>query len=340
MLSFKPLEKDNISEWNTYVFGHKSSEVFHLAEWAFVYKDTYNYTPYYYFLLEDDRIVGVLPFIHQTGIFKNIITTPPAGILLNNVDKYKDALYSFVKDLQQKLKSSNLVLYNNYRLSTEMSVSEENVRIYKPMPSNVEDLRQSIGKKHRRNVRIATDLGLYHTVSQPADDRIDIFYQVYLRNYRDLGTPVNSINYFKKQAEYLGDYIRILIVEKDELPIGAMWLLKYKDQIISTEAATLRNFFSTRVNDYRFYQAFKYSLENGVKEYNMGRSQKDTGAYNFKKSWGNCLITDYPLYSTKKKLDIQEKRKIYSIMIKVWKNSPVSFTKLIGPIVRKNMYLE
>ena len=340
MIEFIDFKPDNQNVWNDYAEKHPHSEVYHLAQWAAIYKETYNYTPYYFFVREESEIVGILPLIHQKGLLKNILVTPPAGILLNNPKKHNEEIFRFVTALKENLRASDVLFYKNYKLSPGLYESLENIRILKQLPETVDALNKDIGKKRRWGVRKAEENGLTHIVIKPTLQDIKLFYKIYGTNYRDLGTPVNSEKFFRKQLEYLGGNIKMFIVFKEDKLICVKWLLEYKLEILSSESATLREFFPTRINDYQIYHAMKYAIEKGFQTYNMGRSQQESGTYAFKVSWGACQVQPYPVYRTKQQSGIAEKKSKFKLFIKAWKKAPVAITNIAGPILRKNMTLD
>jgi lipid II:glycine glycyltransferase (peptidoglycan interpeptide bridge formation enzyme) len=156
----------------------------------------------------------------------------------------------------------------------------------------------------------------------------------------DLGTPVNAKMFFQIQLNALNEHIRMLIVRKDNTPICVKWLFLYKNTILSSESATLRGYFPLRINDYQIYHAMKYAIENGFSVYNMGRSQRDTGAFEFKKSWGDLIVEDYPVYRNVLKEGITGRKTKYDPVIRIWKKTPVAITNLLGPFIRKNVELD
>jgi serine/alanine adding enzyme len=340
MIDFIALTPENQHLWNEYAEKHPHSEVFHLAQWATIYKETYNYTPHYFFLQSGAEIIGILPLIHQKGLLKNILVSPPAGILLCHPKRHSDEVCRFVKSLQKKLNASDVVFYHHYKVSDELYESLENIRILKQLPETVDALNIDIGKKRRWGVRKAEENGLTHTVKKPTLKDLKLFYKIYSTNYRDLGTPVNSEKFFRKQMQHLGCNIKMLIVSKEGKPICVKWLLEYKRMILSSDSATLREFFHTRINDYQVYHALKYAIENGFQTYNMGRSQQDSGTHAFKISWGACQVQPYPVYRMKKQSGIAEKKSKFKLFIKVWQKTPVAITNIAGPILRKNMALD
>ncbi|MFO8068282.1 MAG: hypothetical protein R6U11_11945, partial [Bacteroidales bacterium] len=192
MIEFEKLKNHDFKTWNDYVLSHPDSEIFHLAEWYHIYKESYNYKPCYYFLKDNSAIKGIIPLFHQKGLFKNILVSPPAGILLDDNNKYSESILDFIKSLKSKTKATDVIFYNNYNLSPEMNVSNENVRVLKQLPASVEGLDKDIGKKRRWGVKKANQTGFQHEVIVPTKKDINVFYKIYGINYRDLGTPVHS----------------------------------------------------------------------------------------------------------------------------------------------------
>ena len=71
-----------------------------------------------------------------------------------------------------------------------------------------------------------------------------------------------------------------------------------------------------------------------------GRSKKGTGSYSFKEHWG---FEPQPLYYEHYLLGINEMPEInplnpkYQLFIRAWKTMPYALTKIIGPMVAKNI---
>lgn len=341
MIEFEKLKNHDFKTWNDYVLSHPDSEIFHLAEWYHIYKESYNYKPWYYFLKDNSAIKGIIPLFHQKGLFKNILVSPPAGILLDDNNKYNESILDFIKSLKSKTKATDVIFYNNYNLSPEMNISNENVRVLKQLPASVEDLDKDIGKKRRWGVKKANQTGFHHEVIVPTKKDINVFYKIYGINYRDLGTPVHSKRFFYMQAKYLKDYLRLFFVyNQNDKPICVKLLYNFKSTLTSNDSATLRKYFHTRINDYQIYHALAYAIKNKFSTYNMGRSQKESGTYIFKKSWGKTIVEEYPVYSFHQQSGIKNKKSKYNSIISIWKKTPVFITNIAGPLVRKNLNLD
>jgi serine/alanine adding enzyme len=339
-MDFIQLKHDTFSKWNEYVIQHPKSEIYHLAEWSEVFREVYNYNPYFMIMQEEGKMRGILPLFHQKGLMKNILISGFSGLLTVEQNEIDFSLISYLKNLRQQVKAKDLILVNSQINGNDFYYSDENVRIMLKLPSNVELLWKSIGVKQRNIVRKAESHQLKHRIITPDDKDVDVFYRLYAENYRDLGTPVNSRKYFKTQLNFFKDHIKLLLVEFRGKMIGGMWLHHFRDQMSDPEAASLRKYFYTGVNDYMYFKAFEYAVEAGCTSFNMGRSQRGSGTYKYKKKWGEVMIENFPVTRMREFKTIGEQKKKYKIFISLWKSSPLFLTEAIGPQIRKHFHLE
>lgn len=339
-MEFIHIQNEAFSTWNRYVIQHPKSDLYHLAEWSEIFREVYNYKPHYILMQSEGRIEGVLPFFHQKGLFKNILVSGLSGVLTNQQNEIDITLITYLKNLKQQVKAEDVILTNTEINGYDFYCSDENVRILLRLPGNVELLWKTIGVKQRNIIRKAESHQLKHRIVTPDDRDVDVFYRLYAENYRDLGTPVNSRQYFKTQLKYFRENIKLLLVEFRGKAIGGMWLHHFRDQLSDPEAASLRKYFYTGINDYMYFKAFEYAVEEGFTSFNMGRSQRGSGTFKFKKKWGDVVIEHYPISRIRKTDTIGEKKNKFRFIISLWKHTPVNVTSFIGPLVRKHTVLE
>ena len=82
------------------------------------------------------------------------------------------------------------------------------------------------------------------------------------------------------------------------------------------------------------------ACEKGIQVFDFGRSKKGTGSYSFKKNWGfepKPLHYEYRLVKAKELPDINPLNPKYQIFIKLWKRMPLSVSRLIGPMIAKDL---
>jgi len=81
------------------------------------------------------------------------------------------------------------------------------------------------------------------------------------------------------------------------------------------------------------------AIRRGYQYYDFGRSTRDASTYKFKKQWG---AKGYPLYwhywTKEGQLpEINPDNPKYKLVIGVWKKLPVTVTRLIGPLIARNL---
>jgi lipid II:glycine glycyltransferase (peptidoglycan interpeptide bridge formation enzyme) len=89
-----------------------------------------------------------------------------------------------------------------------------------------------------------------------------------------------------------------------------------------------------------YYKAFEHALKKECTTFNMGRSQYNSGTYQFKKSWGEVKIMEIKEYSNRQKKNIEARKTEYHSLIKLWQKLPIGLTTFIGPYVRRHFNLE
>jgi len=341
MLEFSRLSNQSFEDCKRYVSNHRNSQIYHLPEWINIFKETYGYDHQYYLLYSSNReIVGVIPFIWIKGLFKNYLSTAPASLLFNENFSCYEEVRDFLLRMIREYPTKDIELLNpNFRIDDWKS-NKDSVMIRKELPSDKSILWREIGSKRRNMVRKTEKYNLKISIEETTDRNIESFYKIYSHNYRDLGTPVSSKKYFVSQAKHLYNHIKIMFAFYDSLLIGVMWLLHFNNTMSIPEAASLRKYFHTGVNDLMYYKAFEFAIDSKCSLFDMGRSQVGSGTYKFKSSWGDTRIDEYELLTFKEGDGINENKEKYRNLIKLWKKTPIPLTNLIGPWIRKHIRLD
>ncbi|MEN8167640.1 MAG: FemAB-like protein, partial [Pseudomonadota bacterium] len=94
------------------------------------------------------------------------------------------------------------------------------------------------------------------------------------------------------------------------------------------------------VNLLLYWEALRYAGNRGYKYFDFGRSTRDSGTFRFKQQWGampKTLYWHYWLNRTNELPLLNPTNPKYSMMINTWKRLPVVVTKLLGPMIVKNL---
>ena len=105
-------------------------------------------------------------------------------------------------------------------------------------------------------------------------------------------------------------------------------------------ASTLREVNKIGVNMFLYWEVLKYSIEQGFKTFDFGRSSVDSGTFRFKKQWGakpKQLYWYYWMRDGGELPQLNPNNPKYQLVIKLWQKLPLALTKLLGPMIVKNL---
>jgi lipid II:glycine glycyltransferase (peptidoglycan interpeptide bridge formation enzyme) len=85
----------------------------------------------------------------------------------------------------------------------------------------------------------------------------------------------------------------------------------------------------------------EYAIANGYSTFDFGRSTKDEGTYRFKEQWGALPepLLWYYRYRLKKPAFQTGDGKNKKRFIAVWQKLPLGVTRVLGPILRRQIPL-
>ena len=306
-------------------------------------------------------VVGILPLIHLKHIlFGNSLISIPffdiGGLLASDEEAEKALLFKAI-NLAKNLKARNIELRHieplsplnkgskclamNYELSAISCFTRSHkVRMLLDLPESSEILMKSFKSKLRSQIKKPLKEGLNSKVG--GIELLNDFYEVFSANMRDLGSPVHSKRLMLNILDIFPDKARIVMVYKDDQPLACSLVIGFKDILENPWASALRKYSRLSPNMLLYWTMLEYACNHGYRKFDFGRSSPDEGTYKFKEQWGARPSTLHWHYISLKSQaitkDTSEKAK-FERAIHYWRKMPVSITKIIGPIIRKNIGL-
>jgi FemAB-related protein (PEP-CTERM system-associated) len=198
-----------------------------------------------------------------------------------------------------------------------------------------EQMWKAFGAKLRNQIRKAEKAQLQ--TQWVGAEGVDDFYQVYLHNMRDLGSPPHRAMFFQHILETFPE-ARLLLVRRDSQVIGGGLCLMFQETMLVPWASSLRTYFHLCPNNLLYWEAIRSACEHGLRRFDFGRSSRGSGTYNFKKQWG---ALEEPLHWQANvaggDLTHEESHAALSWVVKAWKCLPVNVTRVVGPVVRRRL---
>lgn len=369
-IRIKKIESTDAQAWDTYVNNHPDGSLYHLSAWQKIIKKTYGHKTYYLMACYHDKtqlknnliepvcqVVGILPLVHiKHFLFGNSLISIPffdiGGVLADDIILEQALLAEAVK-LGQNLRVKNIELRH---INPLLSISKKHksipaifyldqipcftyshkVRMLLELPSSPVELMKSFKSKLRSQIKKSVKQGL--NVRIGGRELLNDFYNVFLVNMRDLGSPVHSKGFMQNILETFTKEFRIIMVYKGQQGLACSMVGGFKDTLENPWASFLRKYSRLSPNMLLYWSMLEYACDNGFTCFDFGRSSPDQGTYRFKEQWGAKPLPMYWHYISldNKPVNIETSdHSAFNKAIQIWQKIPVPITEFIGPRIRK-----
>ncbi len=328
---------DEIIRWNNFVTTNKGTYC-HRYEWRDVLRTAYKLRTHYLVIAQAGIWVGILPVAVSPGIGSRKAISLPfcnyGGLLVGGaVDKKLVRVATL--DFLQGIGLRHLEVREFGRAGERPTSSE--VTMILPLPAQAELLWKSIGQRARNKIRKAERSGL--EVRWGREQIMDL-YEVYTQNMGRLGTPVHALAFVDAILLAFGGAADIVTVRRGNRAIAAMLVLKFYDTWANPFVSSLIEFKNLYPNMLLYWEALNKAISAGARQFDFGRSQRDSGAYKFKQHWkGTEVPLDYHSYVGGIKVTFASTERYRgskaAIFSKIWSRLPSSFQRMLGPKIRR-----
>lgn len=297
-------------------------------------------------------MVGVLPLFYvSTRLFGTMLVSSPNAVyggVLADDEATRRALLEAAKKLATELKVDYLELRDGREPATMDNLPLQDGEEFKgkelyfsfehPITPDEEALMKTLPRDVRTMIRkgIKNDL----TSESGGAEFLDDFYDVYAHSLRNLGTPVFPKKLF---AEFLREFPQesgILLIRQNERIAGAVLTFYFRDSVVPYYAGAYPEFYRAGINNFMYWELMRKAAARGYSTFDFGRSKLGTGAFEFKRGWGMTmrpLPYRFFLVRARELPNLNPTNPKFELMIRVWKKLPLSVTRLLGPVIVKNL---
>jgi FemAB-related protein (PEP-CTERM system-associated) len=339
----RPYRQIDTDMWNDYVHNHPEGTVFHLTNWKNVIEASFHHKSIYLIAEQDNSIEGIFPLFEMNSfLFGHYLVSVPfaelGGVLADN-EAIERALVDRAITIIKKKNARYLEIRNRNEMSIPgLKTKSLYYNFRKEISPDSEKNLKAIPRKARAMVRKALKNSLQ---SLTGHSLIDPFYRILSINYHRLGTPIFSKRFFRNFLNQFQSNANILVVTtKEGKPAAAVFFFLFKDQIIPYYAGSDFSLRSLGPNDFMYWELMRYGAEKGCRIFDYGRSKIGTGSFDFKRHWGfepSPLAYQYQLVNAKELPNLSPGNPEYKKKIEMWKRLPLGITKIIGPIISRNL---
>jgi FemAB-related protein (PEP-CTERM system-associated) len=171
-------------------------------------------------------------------------------------------------------------------------------------------------------------------------DRLPVFYQIFARNMRDLGTPVYGRRFFTEVLATFPSATRIFTVWLGDRPVAASIVYWHGSTFEVPWASSLSEFRHLCGNTLLYWEMISFAVREGFRTFDFGRATPGEGTYQFKRQWGaepRELVWEYWQAGAASLPDLRPNNPRFAKAIQVWRRLPVPLTTFLGPHIVRNI---
>jgi FemAB-related protein (PEP-CTERM system-associated) len=276
-------------EWDAYVEARPGATLAHAGAWARVLPRAYGVEACY--LAARDaagKLCGVLPLMRVRTLRGRVelVSMPyldSGGILADHEEAARALLVAALEatrragahalELRHLRPPAGLEAPDGDRVDLVLELAASEDEQWKALPATV-----------RNQTRKAQREGL--TLAEDGREAWRAFCGPYEVNMRDLGSPPHARGFFRAAADAFGELLRFVVTLDGERPVGGLVAIHYAGAVTVPWAATLRAERSRCPNNLIYWEALRWAVTRGAREFDFGRSPRESGTHHFKRGWG------------------------------------------------------
>jgi FemAB-related protein (PEP-CTERM system-associated) len=235
----------------------------------------------------------------------------------------------------RRVGAKSIELRSAERLDIGGRPAEHKVNMTLPVPADADGLWRKLDKNVRNQIRKAERSGL--TIESGGVERLAAFYDIFAIRMRDLGSPVHAPGFLAAVLAHFGTRARVLIAWKGRLAVGGLIAIAFKDRLTVPWASCLKEYFPLCPNMLLYWETLRRACAEGFRQFDFGRSSRDSGTYRFKAQWGasEAPLFWYTIPTAASSADTRsEHRSGVAFLSRTWQYLPVSVTRQVGPRLR------
>ncbi len=335
MLAVRPYTDADRQVWDGFVLSTEGSHPTQLAAWLALTEATYGVARRAWLVEDAGAIHGILPLFVKRRLGRPpVLFSPPGGLLAVDPGA-AGALLAAARDRLAREGAEYVELRDQRARWPDLATSTEHCTHELALAGDAEAQWRAFDPKLRNQIRKAERAGFSVHWGR---EHLGAFCRVMLENMRDLGTPMRAEPYFRHALAALGDAAALLVIARAGEPVGAMFLALHRSCALDLWASSLRRHFAHCPNQMLYWEAIQEAIRRGLRAFDFGRSQWNTGTYRFKEQWGARavpLFYQYLLGAAAAPPSFAGQQHRLALAARLWKRLPLPVARLLGEPIRR-----
>jgi len=323
-------------EWDTFLLSQTSSSFYHLFGWHDVVARCFGHSTHSLIARDAGQMVGILPLVLiASRLFGRILCSVPfmnygGPCAASEAIAKQLAIGAIAKSRQ--LGVDYLELRCAQPLDVDLPVSLRKVSMTVPLGPDPDAVWNGFTSKHRKNIRRAQKNGLQ--VRSGGLELLPEFYAVLLRSWRDLGTPLYGMDYFRAILETFPEFTRVYVCDHEGEPVAVALVGFHGGTAEGMWQGGVPRARELQANYVLYWEMIRDVALRGCTSFHLGRSTADSGSEKFKSRWNAETRQLYwyfhrPGGGVMPALNVDNPR--YRLGIAAWRCLPLWAARVLGP---------
>jgi len=291
---------------------------------------------------EEDRLVGILPLFRIKSRFwgHSLVSLPFAvygGVCADN-EQIEQALLKAAVKLGQELGADHLELRQLWQIKGELVNKDLYMTFALELAPDPELVWKAMRKRNRNILRkgIKSGLKLHRQPSWEGVDSQELktFYKLFARTQTALGTPVLPWRWFLNLLSAFPQQIGLFSTQYQGKIINSLMVFRFKDSLLPYYIGYDPRYLQYAPNNFILWEAIQFGCRQGYQYFDLSRSRRGSGSYEFKRHWGiepQPLYYQYHLYPGHEMPNLSPSNPKFELAKRVWCHLPLPLAKLISP---------
>jgi len=324
MSEYKIIDATQISreKWWEFTDNNENCNIFSTPYMYDVWNATPGYKSFAFFAIDENEDIKGLLVGHLETVSKGLLSklSTRAVLMQSPVALDDDALSVLLNHYLYFMKRNAVYteIRNNYDTSIQRNIYEslgfnyeDHLNILIDLRSSEDELWQKVYSKRKNNIRKARKYDLI--VRELSINELSQAYNILEEIYERINIPIVPFIFF--ELSYKNNNSKTKMISygaySDNILIGTMFTLQYKDTVIDLYAGSLKDYYYKNPNDIIPWEVMLLCKKEGYKYFDFGGAGKPDSNYgvrDYKKQYGGEIVNfgRYYFYHSKPLFKIAE----------------------------------
>ena len=325
-------------DWDHFVASSPQATPFHSTAWMRALHKTFGYENRSFYSERRGKISGVLPLFLVSNwiVGRCLISTPFAdyGGICAEDEESADALVTHAVEMGVAEKTDFVELrHRTGKSRPEFYVKDLHVSFTTDLATEPEVQLKRLPRDTRYMIRKGEKAGLEF---RSGLEQLQEFYELFVLNWRRLGTPVFSRQWLETLVYEFGDSAILIMAHAGGRPVAGVLSFLFRNTVYPHYSGAAPDANALAANNLIYWELMKFAISQGISRFDFGRSKKNTGAYQFKAAWNMQIDPlEYQVCMVRRRSppNFTPANPKFAVAAKLWSRVPLKATRWLGPHV-------